>query len=227
MIEKAGRGGEIGMNEPYRIDINDLLNQAISIVAKLKSNEITTVICGCDPILMVYLTNKAYEQNYDPEWVETGVAFTDLDIVGQIMRQETWKGAFGVSFNGPTVPIRGGPGYRAFKLVRPNEEPSQSADLIFYQMQLLAIGVQMAGPVLTPESFERGMFAYPLRTGPAGTWKFGPGDYTTSQDAREIYYDPNAKSVQNDAKGAWIDPSGGAQRYGIGKFPAGEPPGGG
>ena len=29
------------------------------------------------------------------------------------------------------------------------------------------------------------------------------------------------------AKGAWIDPSGGTARYGIGKFPPGEPPGGG
>jgi hypothetical protein len=140
------------------------------------------------------------------------------------MNPNTYAGAFGVSFAGPSVPIRGGPGYRAFKSVRPNEEPSQSADLIFYQMQLLAIGVQLAGPNLTPETFEAGMFRYPVKTGPAGTWKFGPNDYTTSQDAREVYYVPNARSPQNNEPGAWIDPSRGTKRYPIGGFPSGEPP---
>jgi hypothetical protein len=66
------------------------------------------------------------------------------------------------------------------------------------------------------------MFRYPQTSGPFGTWKFGPGDYTTSQDAREIWWDSNAISPQNDKKGAWIDPNHG-QRFPIGRFPAGEP----
>ena len=47
-------------------------------------------------------------------------------------------------------------------------------------MYMLAIGLQMAGPNLTPESFEQGMFAYPGGLGPLGSWKFGPGDYSMS-----------------------------------------------
>ncbi|HKY16411.1 MAG TPA: hypothetical protein VJM33_15905 [Microthrixaceae bacterium] len=224
IIQDGGGGGDIVMVEPYRIDLNDMVSQATSLVAKFKSAGVTTIVCGCDPILLVYMTNKANEQQYFPEFVQTGVAFTDQDIVGQIMNQNTYGGTVGVSFAGPTVPIRGGPGYKAFKAVRPNEEPSQAADLIFYQLQLLAIGVQMAGPNLTPDTFEAGMFKYPARSGPAGTWKFGPGDYTTSQDAREVYFNSTARSPQNNEPGAWIDPSNGTKRYPIGGFPPGEPP---
>ena len=221
-LNDAGRGAELILNEPYRLDINSMAPQATSLIAKLKSNAITTVICGCDPLILTFLTGKAREQNYEPEWLETGVALTDQDLIGQIMDQGTWRRAFGVSFAGPTEPQQGTTGYRAFKAVRPGQEPSFGVDLIFRQLQLLALGIQMAGPNLTPETFEQGMFRFPIATGPAGTWKFGPNDYTTSQDAREIYWSPDARSPQNDRPGAWIDPNNGA-RWPIGGFPAGEP----
>src|SRR5687768_18049161 len=55
----------------------------------------------------------------------------------------------------------------------------------------MAIGFQMAGPTLTPETFRDGMFAYPRKLGPAGSWGFGESDYTTADDVREICWDPN------------------------------------
>lgn len=81
-----------------------------------------------------------------------------------------------------------------------NQPVSQAADLIYSNIEMLAIGIQMAGPKLTPESFEKGMFSYPQRTGSQGTWKFGPGDYTTSQDAREVYWDPRVISPVEGAR---------------------------
>lgn len=80
----------------------------------------------------------------------------------------------------------------------------------------------MAGPNLTPQTFQQGLFDYPAKTGPAGTWAFGPDDFTTSDDAREIYWDPNRRSVQNGDQGAYVDTSPG-QRFPMGQFPAGEP----
>ena len=81
--------------------------------------------------------------------------------------------------------------YRAYKSVRP-DEPSIAVDILYNQLYMLAIGIQMAGPNLTPASFEKGMFDYPRRTGPYGTWGFGPNDYSTSDDAREIFWNPRA-----------------------------------
>ena len=181
----------------------------------------TTVICGCDPLLLTFLTAKAKEQNYFPEWMITGVALVDNDLIGQIFEQSEWSRAFGVSFSGPTQPQQQSLGYRAYKSVR-QDEPSIGVDLIYNQLYLLAIGIQGAGPNLTPQSFQKGMFDYPAHTGPYGTWGFGPGDFTGPDDAREIFYNPAATSNYNRAAGTYQDPNGGA-RFPIGKWNANPP----
>jgi hypothetical protein len=88
-------------------------------------------------------------------------------------------------------------------------------------MYLVAIGVQHAGPQLTPETFERGMYAWPGGSGPAGTWKFTPGRYTPTQDAREIYWDRNAVSPQNKEKGSYVETMPG-KRFRPRDWPAGD-----
>jgi hypothetical protein len=206
----------------YKLDFNTLSNQATSIIAKLKSEKITTVICGCDPAIPIFLTSKAQEQGYFPEWIITGAGFIDLDVLGQLYQQDQWSRSLGVSFIGALQPLRATSGYNAFKAVRPNEEPSPLVDILYYDMYMLALGIQHAGPQLTPETFERGMFAYPGGSGPAGTWKFTPGRYTPTQDAREIYWDRNATSPQNKEKGSYIDPNPG-KRYRPGDWPTTDP----
>lgn len=206
----------------YKLDFGTLSNQAASVIAKLRSENITTVICGCDPAFPIFLTAKAEEQGYQPEWVITGAALVDVDVVGQIYHQGQWSRAFGVSVLGPMQPLRGTLGYAAFKVVRPDEEPSPLVDILYYQMYLLALGTQMAGPGLTPETFERGMYAYPGGSGLGGTWKFTPGRYTPTADAREIYWDPNRTSVQNGEKGAYVETEPG-RRYRPGQWPSGDP----
>lgn len=206
----------------YKLDFNTLSNQAASIIAKLKSEKITSVICGCDPAIPIFLTSKAQEQGYFPEWIITGAGFIDLDVLGQLYQQDQWSRSLGVSFIGPLQPLRATTGYNAFKAVRPNEEPSSLVDILYYNMYLLAIGVQHAGPQLNPETFERGMYAWPGGSGPAGTWKFTPGRYTPTQDAREIYWDRNAVSPQNKEKGSYVDPAPG-KRFRPGGWPATDP----
>jgi hypothetical protein len=206
----------------YKLDFNTLSNQAASIIAKLKSEKITTVICGCDPALPIFLTSKAQEQGYSPEWIITGAGFIDLDILGQLYQQDQWSHSLGVSFIGPLQPLRATTGYNAFKAVRPNEEPSVIVDLLYYELYMLSIGIQHAGPNLTPETFERGMYSWPGGSGPAGTWKFTPGRYTPTQDAREIYWDRNAVSPQNKEKGSYVETSPG-KRFRPGAWPASDP----
>ena len=111
-------------------------------------------------------------------------------------------------------------GYAAYKSVR-QDEPAFSVDLIYYQMAQMAIGFQMAGPNLTPQSFRDGMFAYPRKLGPAGSWGFGEHDYTTADDVREICWDPNAISNYNQKQGAFVETD--HQRYAKGQIPGGDP----
>ncbi|HMV74202.1 MAG TPA: ABC transporter substrate-binding protein [Microthrixaceae bacterium] len=217
ILQKAGKAGDLVDSLKYQIDIPRMSDQAASLIQKLKAERITTVVCGCDPLLLTFLTSKAKEQNYQPEWVITGIALIDNDMIGQILQQDQWGRAFGVSFSGPTQAAGQGLGYRAYKSVRP-DEPSVGVELIYNQLYLLAIGIQGAGPNLNPQTFEKAMFDYPRRSGPSGTWGFGPGDYTTSDDAREVFWNPSVASVQTRSPGTYQDPNGG-KRFPIGQWP--------
>jgi len=129
-------GLEPGMNVKYVLDIGTMSNQAANIVPKLKSAGITTLVCGCDPVLPVFLTGVMDRERYYPEFVVVGTALTDADIVGQLWDKEYMANGqvFGVSSLTDFVPATETIAYQAFKEIRPNEEPAFSVDLIYYQM---------------------------------------------------------------------------------------------
>ncbi|MGH9009535.1 MAG: ABC transporter substrate-binding protein, partial [Acidimicrobiia bacterium] len=208
-------GGDVAVRIAYSLDPSVFTSQAASIVAKLKDEGVTSVACGCDPILPVFITAKASEQNYQPEWLVVGTALTDTDIFGQFYNQDQWRRAFGISLMGPQQPVRVSLGYRAYKSVR-SDEPSIAVDLLYYFIYVIAIGIQMAGPDLTPATFQQGMFNYPRSTGPAGSWGFGPGDYTPMDDAMSIWWNPDADSPYNGKKGAYQSDG---KRYRPGQWP--------
>jgi hypothetical protein len=186
----------------------------------MKADGVTTVICGCDPIFPVFLSGVAARENYFPEFIIAGTALTDADIVGQLWNQEFASHAFGVSPLQEFVPPTQTIAYAAFKSVRPDAEPAFSVDLIYYQMYMMAIGIQMAGPNLTPETFQRGMYDYPPQSGPVGLWDFGEGDHTSADDVREIYWDRNAISSYNGQPGAYVGINN-SQRYLRDQLPSG------
>ena len=217
-------GNKVDERITYRLDIDSMSNQASSIIAKLKSEGITTILCGCDPIMPVFLTTKAAEQNYEPEWVVAGTALSDIDIVGQLYDQGQWSRAFGVSYLAPFRPIESGIGYSAYKAVR-DDEPAFAVETIYAQMYMLALGIHMAGPDLTPASYEQGMFAYPGGSGPFGTWGFDEDSYTPTQDYRVIWWDPDAVSPQNNKRGGYIETYDGRRfKPGAGELPASDQP---
>jgi len=205
-------GLTISLDLRYKLDISSMPNQASNIVAQLKDKGVTTVICACDPVMLALgMTPKANEQGYEPEWVTSGLAFVDQDIVGQLIDDRQWSRAFGIAYNAESEPLGRSFPYAAYKQMRPNDEPAFGVEEIYYQIYLLAIGIQMAGPNLTPQSFEAGMYAYPGGSGPRGRWGFGPGDHTPTDDFREIWWDPERISPQNNKPGAWVQLNGGAR----------------
>lgn len=216
----SAAGCDPGENIEYQLDLGTMSNQASNIIAKLQSDGVTTIVCGCDPIIPVFLSGTAARQNYFPEFIVTGTALTDQDIVGQLWNQQFAAHALGVSPNSDPVPSTQSIGYAAYKTVR-QDEPAFGVDLVYYQLAQLAIGLQMAGPNLTPQTFQAGMFSYPPRVGPAGQWGFGQGDFTTTDDVREICWDPNAISTYNQKKGAYRGTS--PARWTVGKVPGGRP----
>jgi hypothetical protein len=219
-ITKAGL--KVADNIQYQLDLGTMSNQANNLIPKLKSEGITTILCGCDPVFPVFMTGAMNREKYFPEIIIVGTALTDADIVGQLYDPEAAKHMFGVSALEEPIPPTETIAYEAFKSVRPNDEPAFSVDLIYFQMQMMAIGIQMAGPNLTPANFQKGMFAYPPRLGPVGRWGMKPHDYTAADDVREIYWDGTATSNYNGKRGAYIDPQKGT-RWLPGTIPTGDP----
>ena len=214
-------GADPGVNLKYQLDLGTMSNQASNIIPQLKKAGVTTVFCGCDPIIPVFLSGVANRERYYPEFIIVGTALTDTDIVGQLWNQEFAKHAFGVSSLQAPVPPQSTIAYEAYKTIR-KDEPAFTVDLIYFQMYMLAIGIHMAGPDLNPATFERGMFSYPPKLGPAGLWKFGPGDRTAANDVREIYWNPTAVSKYNNEQGAYVEPEPGV-RYERGEMPKSTP----
>jgi Periplasmic binding protein len=218
----AEAGFEFAYRTNYVFDMAQIQSQAVNVLAQLRANDITTVACACDPLMLLYLAQQANQQNYRPEWSIVGVGFIDLDLVGQMVQNtagDQWTRAFGGSAWGIQEPNTTSAGYRAYTSVR-DDQPSLLVDLLYYQIYELVIGIQMAGPNLTPETFEAGMFAYPGGSGPAGTWDFYEEHYTGVTDAREIWWDPNAPSPFNGQAGTYRD---NGQRYQQGELTEGDP----
>jgi hypothetical protein len=206
----------------YSLDFSTMQQEAPNMAAQLKSAGVTTVILVTDPLLPFFLSGSATQQDFWPEWFLTGTVLTDADAAGQFYDQDQWQFAYGQSFIADVLQGKASESYRAYKAVRPQDEPTAARDLDYYSLLMLFIGLQMAGPDLTPETFQRGMFAYPGYNGPLGHWSWGPNDYTAIDDAREIYYDRHAISPFDDQPGRYVAPDA-DHRY-RGNWPSKAPP---
>lgn len=214
-------GNELVDNLTYALDINTASQDTSAMVAKLAADGVTTVLCFTDAVSPVFYSAKAEQQNYRPEWVIAGTALIDSDFAAQQYSQPQWRRAFGLRTLSDPVPLEAGLPYQAFKSVRPDEEPAGFyIDNIYRNLYELVIGLQMAGPNLTPETFAAGFQAYPGGTGALGTWRGQAGSHSLLRDAQEVWWNPDATSGLNGQPGAYV-PS--TPRFEAGAWPAGPP----
>ena len=231
-VEKQGkaRGYKAAAKLTYQLIIPELAEQARVIIGTLKEKGVTTVVFLGDPVMPIYLTKAATDQDYHPEWVITGTVLTDTTVMGRNYDQSQWAHAFGLS----SLPVRQRPeDSEARRLYRwyYGEEPlaTKTAQVLFEPIRILMIGLHMAGPNLTPETFQAGMFAYPPTGGtPTGAqMSFGnhgfhaETDYLAVDDMTEIWWDAEAEGIDeqgNEGKGMMRYADGG-RRYLPGRMP--------
>jgi hypothetical protein len=208
--------------------------QAPTMVSKLKDARVTTVVLYTDLSMNRALMAAATQQDYHPEWLQTGFLFSEISPVGQLMDQEQWSHSFGLgtlNIGSATRPV-GDPllawywGDRNF---------NYSAG-IFGETVILDEGIHLAGPKLTPESFRAAVFGIGAHGGAAtddaGTIMFARGkapglsytQYLFGGDHTLIWWDPDAKPTNtlSTRPGApmYLDAG---HRYLQGALPKGEP----
>ncbi len=216
---------------PYALDITTAQQDARTVIAKLKSAHVTSVILAGDPVFPTFLTKEATAQDYFPEWVVLGYAFTDTAVFGRQYDQKQWAHAFGVSL----LPAR------------TTDEIDELGNLITWQTGhpppaktfrelvqaplVFFTGVHLAGPHLTAKTFAAGLFRFPpaatttptrlhFSWGRHGIWK--GVDLTGGDDATVIWWDPTASGadeVGRTGKGLYRYADGG-KRYLPGQWPS-------
>lgn len=217
-------GHPVTANLSYTLDLSQLSQEASSIEQQIVNDKITTVLCGCDPITLIYLTSDLDNAHYEPEFSNIGAAFTDEDLLAQLFDQSAWAHAAGVTNNANIPPYGSSLGYFAAKSVDPNNPPAHEVDTIYEDIYMLAIGIEMAGPDLTPANFERGMFSYKGGNGEYGPWTFnvdGTGSFTPQHEFRYEWWDPAAESSFDQEQGTWET---GTTWYTAGSVPSGFAP---
>lgn len=185
-------------------------SQAVSIVAKMKAEGVTTVVCGCDPIFPIEISQAAAQQDYYPEWV----AIAWEDPITQEYDQAEW--AHAISEEGQTPPPSSLNAYKIFEEASGGKPPEEQYFYVaYYTLLMVYDALQLAGPDLTPSSFQHGWFSLPeTPLGQAGIWSGGNDAYSLNDVTTQLgWYDPNATSYQDDKAGAWEDCGSGKYYY--------------
>lgn len=229
----SAQGVDVDTIIQYILDPNTLNAQAQAIIGRLKRDGVTSVVFMGDPLMPRLLTQQATKQDYHPEWMFTGTVFTDTAAVARLYDQGQMAHAFGAS----STPARTVP-----ELSEPwalyewwyGTPPTAPKTMSFWGpvVQQLFLGIHMAGPHLSAETFAGGLFNYPPTGGTDIVGKstvdlflegylagdttpaisFGPGadgeavDYVAVDDFTITWWDPQAVGPDEngvEGRGMW------------------------
>jgi hypothetical protein len=198
--------------------------QAQNAVLKMRNAGVTSVFCLCLFVAEANIAASASSQAYQPEWMFSSVFFND----GDFWYKSSWQGdnqrqsSFGLTFKPRQTPYADQPVTRAIKEVDPAFEFSNSFQFVnlqakYQQLLLLASGIQMAGPHLTPQTFEAALHRtvfpnpdLPIHEGKVG---FPNGSHAMTIDAAEFWYSPTQPSPFPElGAGTWCYENGGTRR---------------
>lgn len=201
----------------YESNIETATTQTQATVSALISAKVTTLVCMCDPIAPVFLTTGMTSNGYFPEFLLPGLGLLDYDLLGRLYDPQQMQHAFGPSNLAVLTSLDDTDQARAWRATGRQGHPcgDNGCGLPWTYLNTLSIGLQMAGPKLDPLTFERGMLQDlpDLYAGvEAPLLSFGPDDYTGYEDAKEVYWDPNATSKVDNKAGAFV-PLNGGKRY--------------
>jgi hypothetical protein len=216
-------------------DVASTQEQARPDITAMKAAGVNSLIFSGDPIAPAIFTQEATRQTWFPEWIITGSALTDTTLFARTYDKQQWDKAFGVSFLSARADNTLGDPY---KLLQWNDGSTPAAPntypVIYAPIWITFTGIHMAGPNLSPQTFQQGLFNYPvsgrgLLTGPTasygkhGIWPFT--DYTEYDDVTEIWWNGTATGIdetghQGTGMYAYVD---GGKRYLPGEHPSTDP----
>jgi hypothetical protein len=230
-IVRACDPGHDPVISTYTSDIERAAEQSQATTQKYISAKVTTVVCMCDPVAPIFGGPAFTAAGYYPENLLPGLGLLDYDKLGRLYDQQQQQHSFGPSHLRDEVPFHDSDASIVWRDVGNPGEPCKRCNLDWAYYAAAAAFIQGTGPILNPLNMEKAV----LTSKPTNGWeasghnshaimtKFGPGDYTALQDAREVYWDPTAISKIDGQPGAYVSLQGG-RRYENGTWPGGLAP---
>jgi hypothetical protein len=214
---------------------------AKTLVARLQSKGVTSVILFSNNTTTRSLTNAATSNNFEPEWIVTGYQFQDFDGFGRTYDQSQFTHAFGLGVltPRPMVDPNTPPPLGQFEWYWGKTQGTTAATTIGW-MSFIYGAMQYAGPKLTAENVRKGLFSVPAAGGASnGTVSFQTGYGRTvglpydeylglGTDVNLIWWNPDLQTNGTNAvenfpgKGRFMYLNDG-KRYSFGQFPKSEP----
>ncbi|MCU1673579.1 MAG: hypothetical protein JWN77_1692 [Frankiales bacterium] len=215
----------------------DQTRNGVNAVVTMRNAGVTSLLCFCSiPDTRGKYMTAATGQGYQPEWIETSYGGNDLDnsYSGGNAPPDQSGHVLGLTFRNKLLPKQDMPWYWAVREADPTSDPQgntyYASNSRYYQLLLLASGIQLAGPDLTPASFQRGLqaarFPNPGAAGPPyfqARVGFEGRRHVMSVDAAMFWYDPNRPgTIDPTVPGAicYVDRG---RRFGLGQWTRSEP----
>lgn len=151
----------------YEFDLGTFSQYGASMMAQMREEGVTTILCVCDPLGPIFMTQSATDDGYFPEWL-----FHNQGIVDSNYDAEQLKHSFS---NGPALPpANQTEAFRVFRSAFPGADPPSRPYFtwIYGIMMNIYSAIQMAGPNLTPQRFYDATRSLPrsLDGGDYGSW---------------------------------------------------------
>jgi hypothetical protein len=241
-IEQALRRCGSPLSAIYRMkqsaDGQENLNQSQSAILAMERANVTSVICLCQIFAEAFLGSYATGQAYFPEWLLSTYGGNDFNF---LIRSVGWPESeqrtqiLGTSMLPRQANTDDQPFWWMIQEMNPNvrkddlEGYGSNIQNIYRAMLLMASGLQMAGPHLTPESFEAGLhqavFPNPEHRNRPGKVGFADKDHSMTNDTVEFWWseaEPSPDDVGSNGGSpgtlCYIDR---AERRDNGRFPKG------
>jgi hypothetical protein len=214
---------------------------AQTIVAKMKTRGVTSVVLFTNNIATAAVTRAATSNEYEPEWIVTGFQFQDFDGFARTYDQEQFAHAFGLGVLNPrAIEEPGVPApLESFNWYWGENQGTYAATTVGW-MNFIYGAIQYAGPTLTSKNVQRGLFSVPASGGASdGTVSFQTGYGRTvglpydeylglGTDVEMIWWNPELQTDDTNAvknfpgKGRFMYLNDG-KRFSFGQFPKKEP----
>ncbi|MHB8513317.1 MAG: type 1 periplasmic-binding domain-containing protein [Actinomycetota bacterium] len=208
---------------------------ATNIMLAMIEAHVTSIVCFCDNAnTKGALMDAATSEQYEPEWILSSYIDSDIDNSFSQSSPVQASHVIGVTFRNKVLDQADMPWYWAFKKADSAATPSNGDgyDLMarYSSLLLLASGIQTAGPNLTPETFQAGLFSThfpdPGAEGPPyyqAQVGFDGSSHSFIQDAAMYWYDVKGKGTvdpTNVGRVCYVDEG---KRYQLGQWPHSEP----